>query len=554
VMLLAACGPAAPAAAPTSAAAPPTAAASKPVPATAAPAANTPVAAAPTPAANTAAPAAPISATAPTSAAPKPAVQPKTGGIIRVALSTDIANLEPHINTGGATESIFPVFDRLTQYDSAGKPQPQLAESWEVSPDSKQVKLNLRKNVLFHTGREFTSDDVKDNLLRVRDPKIGSAQYKTLSEWFPTIETPDKYTVIVKSEQARPLAFDLFEVLRIGDKVTLDGPDAKSKAVGTGAFTLTEWQQGSSLTLTKNKNYWENGLPYLDGIKVSITRDAQAMLAQLESAAVDVTRVTPLRDFARLKADTAQYQTISDQVSGSFYQIGMNVLNPPLDNKKVRQALNYAIDRKRFVDSVLVGATTPQSLPWYSYSPAYDPATINRYSFDLDKARALLAEAGVTSMEFDMLPSPTLPDAPTAVLIYQADLAKIGVKLNIRNLDNAAWIDEVNNRKYNGMYFSSLGFAQLSPGFVLTAGRSWDPTVNNSGFKSDTYSQLVTAIQSEIDPAKQKDLYKQINEFILDESFIMPLASNPVTTLLRSNVHGMKPLLSGWVYKDLWLD
>src|SRR6185503_13207008 len=196
---------------------------------------------------------------------------------------------------------------------------------------------------------------------------------------------------------------------------------------------------------TKNKNYWENGLPYLDGIKVSITRDAQAMLAQLEGGSVDVTRVTPLRDFARLKADTGQYQTIPDQVSGSFYQIGMNVLNPPLDNKKVRQALNYAIDRKRIVDSVLVGATTPQSLPWYSYSPAYDPATINKYVFDLDKAKALLAEAGVTSMEFDMLPSPTLPDAQTAVAIYQADLAKLGVKLNIRNLDNAAWIDEVNN-------------------------------------------------------------------------------------------------------------
>ena len=116
------------------------------------------------------------------------------------------------------------VFDRLTVYDDKLKPQPMLAESWDVSTDCKQIKLNLRKGVQFHSGREFTSDDVKYNLQRARDPKVGRGAVHRHGNWFTAIDTPDKYTVILKSDQPRPTMFDLFEFFNICDKDTHGGP------------------------------------------------------------------------------------------------------------------------------------------------------------------------------------------------------------------------------------------------------------------------------------------------------------------------------------------
>ncbi len=151
------------------------------------------------------------------------------GGTLRVGVATDITSLEPHFSLSWTTsESTWLPYDRLTQYDLKLQPQPMLAESWDLSSDAKQIKLNLRKGVQYHTGREFTSDDVKYTLMRILDPKpVGDGQFTNQSKWFPSIDTPDKYTVILKSDQPRPTVFDFFEYLNIVDKETLEGPDAR---------------------------------------------------------------------------------------------------------------------------------------------------------------------------------------------------------------------------------------------------------------------------------------------------------------------------------------
>ena len=359
VALAAACAPAPQAPAPT------------PMPA-APPTSVPPAAAAPT-----LPPAAAVVVTqAPQSASP----QPRSGGTLRAALTADLPNLDPHINTTTAHENLFLAFDRIIQYDDQLHPQPMLAESWDLSTDLRQIKFNLRKGVQWHTGREFTSDDVKWNLLRVRDPKSPSVGFRNQSNWFTTIETPDKNSIILKSEQPRPALFDLFEYLNIIDPLTMEGPEAKLKAVGTGPFVFSEWAQGDHILLTKNRNYWQTGRPYLDGlqanvrdiqaeVRVSIVKDAQAMVAQLEGGAVDLIKAPPLRDAARLKADT-QYKVVTHPASAQHFQQGVNTLVPPLDNKKVRQALNYALDRKRFSDTALLGTGQPIALPWLPSSPA----------------------------------------------------------------------------------------------------------------------------------------------------------------------------------------
>src|SRR5206468_2250741 len=170
------------------------------------------------------------------------------------------------------------------------------------------------------------------------------------SNWFTTIDTPDKNTVILKSEQPRPFVFDMFEYFNMADRVSMEGPNAQTSLVGTGPFTYKEWVQGDHVTLAKNASYWRSGRPYLDGVTIGIAKDAQALTNQLEAKTIDLALSMPLRDFARLKADAA-YQSFV--LPGLIHVMGVNVLNSPMDNKKVRQALNYAIDRKRFSSSTL---------------------------------------------------------------------------------------------------------------------------------------------------------------------------------------------------------
>jgi len=379
---------------------------------------------------------------------------------------------------------------------------------------------------------------VKYSLQRAANPKVAAAQYTGMASWFSGVDTPDKYTAIFKSELPRPTIFDLLEFLNICDKDTLEGPDAKNSAVGTGPFKFVEWVPGDHVTLKKNPNYWQTGKPYLDGIEIPILRDQQAMVTQLEAGALDIARLPNLIDFNRLKPDP-KYQALLNPLTGAHYEAGFNLTMPPFDNKKLRQALSYAVDKKRFVDTILGGVGASESLPWLPASQAYEPAKQNFYAFDLDKAKALLTESGVTNLEFDYLANPVNDQTTGFGQIYQGDLAKIGVKMNIKNFDGATWIDQVNGRKFFGIYMASGTYFNLSPSTALTNGKAFNPTLNNSAFTSDTYVQLITTGATETDPAKIKSAYSQLNDLLLDEAFVFLITISPPTLVAKSNIQSI---------------
>jgi peptide/nickel transport system substrate-binding protein len=527
--LLAACSganvaPAAPTTAPT--------AAPKPVATTApagAPATTPPV------------PAATVSATA---APAKPATKPVSGGTLRYAITADVATLDPYLVTTSGMETSWLVFDRLIAYDANLKPQPMLAESWDVSPDFKQFKLNIRKGVQYHSGRELTSEDVKYSLLRPRDPSVGNGILTGISNWFTTIDTPDKYTVEIKTDSPRPGFFDGLEIFNICDKANVEGADAKTTIVGTGPFVLSERVPGDHFTFTRNKNYWQTGKPLLDGVVTNI-RNQQNMALQLEGGTLDAVKIPHIDDFARLKANPDFVAQIAPN-SGTFFEIGINTKTKPMDDKRVRQALNYALDRKRYAEAIFHGAATTINLPWSESSPAFDAAKNNVYPYDLDKARALLKEAGVTGFETDILViGIAQPQLLAFTQIYQASLDAIGVKLNIKNMEQAAWLDVVINKKpeYTGFWGSSDTFANVSPGSLFSLSPGWRIANNHSNFTNDTYAGLIATVSSETDPAKQKAAYAAINDYMLDQSFTMAISTNPITLLTTQKVHGIEFLM-----------
>jgi peptide/nickel transport system substrate-binding protein len=481
---------------------------------------------------------------APAAATPAPqsttAAQPKSGGTLKAAKLGDVANLDGHYWSPNGGLHVWLAYDTLARYDQNLKPQPQLAESWDVSNDFKQITVALRKGVMYHNGREFTSDDVVWNLNRALDTKLTVGILGGFFGADPTFTAKDKYTVVLQTSAPWPTVFDMFHVVNMLDKEnTSNANNTQTSAIGTGPFVFQEWRQGEFMRFTKNKNYWQSGKPYLDEIVVNVRKDAQSMVADLESGAADLVFNCTLQDYLRLKPDKNYNAQLLTPAAG-MYQMQPNVTFKPLDDKRVRQALNYAIDRKRITETVLLGLVGPQDLPWPSNSPAYEAAKNNVYAFDLDKAKSLLAQAGVSNLQLEFVYAPTLPEYGTIAQLYQSDLAKIGVTLNVKQMDIAALFDVIHSQKYNGLYTLNDSWAAMEPISMLAAGASLNPKINNAGFKDDAYTKLAAQAGAEPDVAKRKQLYSQLNDFILDQSFGMPMAPTTDRVVTKASVQGLE--------------
>jgi peptide/nickel transport system substrate-binding protein len=473
--------------------------------------------------------------------------QPKSGGKLKTGRSDDIVTLDGMFfqsNTLGTTYGT--VYERLIDFDNQLQPKPMLAESWEYSTDAKQLKLNLRKGVTWHSGREFTSEDVKWNVQRISDRKIANGQWYNFAAWFQSIDTPDKNTVILHMDPARPTALDLFEQLNIVDSVSMSGPDAIKSAVGTGPFTFVEWNQGQYARFARNKNYWQSGKPYLDEVEVDVTNDAVALVVRLESGDVQAISDPPIRDLLRLKQDP-NWGILN--TNPGYYTLGINTdppgANPVLQDKRVRQALNLAADRKRFTGTVLGGLSEPWNLPWPSYSEAYEAAKQSVTPFDLDKAKSLLSSAGASGAEVELVYRSTDGELAQFVQIYKADLATIGVTLNVKPLESAVYSSVTNQHQYQ-MSAASSAAAQYHPSTVFYFG--------GNRYFGGVDQATVDAVSSEPDESKRRALYSKMNDFILDQSLDMVIGQTQRALVFAKSVRGLDRRVNQVTYyTETWL-
>ena len=445
-----------------------------------------------------------------TQAAPTPAAAPRSGGTLRVGILGDIVSLDPHQLTPPIPDVTFSVWDRLLEYDPKLTPLPLLAESWDMSSDGKQIKLTLRKGVQFHTGREMTSDDVKWTFTRLRtDPVVAVTGFYTQSAPMASVDTLDKYSVVLKSDDPWPGVYDLLALMSVVDPVHMQGPNAKTQAVGTGPFKFVEWVQGDHLRFVRNEQYWASGKPLLDELYFQIFRDPQAMITALEAGTIDVANKPPLVNAARLKADQ-NYRVIGAETGGTRFSFVFDTLTAPLDNQKFRQAMLYAIDRERIVNSVLYGFSTPCDLPFAPSSPAFDAAKNQFYEFNLDKAQTLLEGSGVSNPSIDFNYSSVSTEWAGIAQIYQSDLAKIGITLNLKPLDPVTLNTQLRSHTYSGIMTGTNSLGQVSP-TQLAFSPYYSPLVSFSGFKTDTLVQLADRLQHEVDPSAAETGLRQLD-------------------------------------------
>jgi peptide/nickel transport system substrate-binding protein len=223
-------------------------------------------------------------------------------------------------------------------------------------------------------------------------------------------------------------------------------------------------------------------------------------------------------------------------------------------NKKLRQALSYAMDRKRYVEQVMFGAGVAKSSPWPPTSLAYDAELDQTYTFNLEKAKALLAESGVApNTEIELVGSTQTWPQPTKMAeIFQADLAKIGLRLKIDDAESARWQQQGSQGKFT-MIAHAFAFAHKDPSLLASA-FPWRLENNMSGYVNPQYTDLVNKSTIEPDPAKRKELFKQMTQLMNEEQWVAVLSSAPSNWGLRSKVAGFGYSNDNFqVHDDTWL-
>lgn len=460
-------------------------------------------------------------------------VQPESGGVLKFTQPILIAPFEFQQLGPHTSALLLTVFDAVVRFDERRQPQPWLAESWSYNVGNTELTLNLRRGVTYHTGREFTSEDVKFNVERVRDPTIAS-QLRPNSLTVKEMVLPDPNTIIFKFEQPNPVFFELLFSLAMLDRETASELEGARQVIGTGPFKWQEYAPGNSVVLVRNDDYWQADKPTLDRIELQIVDDKQSMVLSVESGQQDVAWQVLPQDLARLRGNP-QVQPLVSESGAQFYYIGAVTTGDLVSDKRVRQAINAAIDRERITQTLLFGLVEPTALPWPKAVPGYSAEIDGSVTFDLEKARRLFQEAGVAPGTTIVLEA-NAQDPQNAAIgqIVQADLAEIDINLDLQSVENSVFQERLNTAGFKQLYANTMGGAQSINWFVQVF--PVRISGNASKYAAPAYIELVNAMLAETDDAKRQPLYDQVNRLLVDESFNMPICQAPQGWAIRDNV------------------
>ena len=449
------------------------------------------------------------------------------GGTLVIASTQVPRHLNGAVQSGIATAvPSTQIFASLLRYDTDWTPQPYLAQSWETSADGKSVTLHLVQNATFHDGTPVTSADVAFSIMTIKE----NHPFKSMFAPVEAVETPDAHTAVIKLSQPHPaLLLALSPALApiLPKHVYGDGQDPKSHPanaapVGSGPFMLEEFTPGEAIVLKKNPNFFIDGRPKLDEIIIRIIKDPSALLIAMENGEADMyPYMAGSQEFKRLeKVDSL---TITDQGYagiGPISWLAFNTASPKLSDPRVRQAIAYAVDRNFITKALHRGVSKPQRSPIIESSPFFDE-TIPAYDVDLDKAKALMAEAGFADgmdLTIDFIPGSKEQQQSVAEYM-KSQLKKIGINIEVRAApDFPTWAGRVGGHDFElsmDIVFNwgdpVIGVHRTYLCSNIKKGVIWS---NTQSYCNDQVDSLLNAAAVELDPAKRKAMYAEFQQIV----------------------------------------
>jgi len=422
------------------------------------------------------------------------------------------------------------LFDSLI-YWSNGQPAPELANRWKVSGGGTTYDFNIRPGVKFSDGHGLDSNSVVQMLKWASVPShlvTGAGLLATA-----TITRTGPYSLRLVFPSPAPQLLSLLAVIPIVD---LASPDIHAPA-GTGPFLVKSFSPLSGLDLVRNPKYWsKKWFPKISEYSIKVFPDNTSLVAALHAGQIDAVAYPAFSQVPQLKKAGMTVVT-SPQPPGNF-MLRVNVTTGPLANVYVRQAFSMAFDRALFVKLESGGLSTATCSAYPPGSSVYTKAADAGCKFDLAAAKALLAKGGYPN-GFSLTlnaSSERQPELTAFAPIYKQDLAKIGVDLTIQDNTTNLWLTNSIQRNY-GVSADWYPWAVFDPALLFVS-LTWWPQPNIQGFESATYGALVPAAQAETNSAKRLALYRQLNTYLEQQEFVIPVATRPYVFALSPKVHG----------------
>ncbi|MCP4198101.1 MAG: ABC transporter substrate-binding protein [Proteobacteria bacterium] len=485
----------------------------------------------------------------PDSSGAEESMEPQSGGTLNLSLGPDFITFHPYFDVStGQFKPIF--FEAPIRISDEGDFEPWLAESWEESEDGMSITLNLREGVMFHNGREMAADDVVWSVEHAMSTEFGHH----LSDRFQTAtgaEKIDDYTVKINYSKPGP-KLDGIATMQIFPQEALE--NIEIMPVGTGPFIFEEWVPGDKLVGTRFEDYWQEGLPYLDEVIIKPIPDEQSRMVNLMAGSIDALRGVPLADKELL--ETAPGIVVSSSPAGFFfYAFIMNINEPPFNNPLVRQAMNYAVDRDKIAQTAFHGAEVPVLEPYPETSWAYREDLADLYTYDPEKAKELLAEAGypdgfTTSMLIRGPSGPYLDQAQ----VYQQDLAAIGIDMELLPTELAQYFPALIGSEF-AIASHGTGDATVDASGLFEGAACCRPFRNFFGITdNDTwfpeYAELIEKGSASLDRDERKQYYGDALAIQMEQGWNIPTAWRQEIYAHSDKVHDFRTDMAG----NIWLN
>jgi peptide/nickel transport system substrate-binding protein len=454
---------------------------------------------------------------------------------VYAVVGTDVRVLNPILQSDTVSGAITDrLFEPLVNTDPKnGSIVGVLAEKWDVSPDSLTYTFHLRDGVRFHDATPLTAEDAKFTLDVLKTDKVKTTRTSNV-EKIKQIEVVDPRTLrITLSESYCPFLNDLTALgilpkHLLGSSANLNEDPFNLKPVGSGPYQFVEWVKDDHVTLKANDDYW-GGKPGLERFVLRPLKDRAALIAQLKTGEVDLAEIEP--------AETKDIESQPNLTVTRYFPLGVtylayNTRQPGLDTREVRQALNYALDRKLIIDEVLLGEGRPMNSDIPQDSWAYNPNT-KAYEFSPDKARQLLDAAGWQMgaggirqkagqpLKFTIWTNSGVKVRDAVVTIAQQQFKDVGVDAEIQLQDFASMINRINKLEFD-MFVSGFVFGADPDNYDLWhSSRQPDPATgkegfNRSGFNTPELDKLIEQARAlpGCGQAQRKELYSQIQNIV----------------------------------------
>lgn len=469
----------------------------------------------------------------------------QASGNLVIGSTTDLAPSNI-LRTGTNTTTLSLIYDTLAGLDSATlQPTPAIATSWQWNAGKTELTVNLRDDVYYHSGRKLGPEDAIFSI-QAEQAKVSGSQIGATALLIDSMKVTgaNQFTLTLKKPVSSFL--NLLILTPLIDRDTFSDLYSGKKMVGTGPFVFESWTPGSQVTLSRNPRYWQKGLPYAKSVTVRVFGSEQALVSAARTGEVDLAWNLVPSD-ATLLTKGGKLASHTTGVAFSEWYVGVNVESKPFDNVLVRQAIAYALDRDRIAEQAFSGFGKATCVPWSTSLPGLSASDASYYSYDPDKAKSLLKQAGALGASAPIATGSGNEVASAILNIVEYNLSQAGFTPKPSQVQATTFQTQLQAASMDGLWINDVGQSYLSPGTVLLGNAPLKAAKNTSNVTAPEYATLADNLIYASSDAEIAAANQSLTKYLLEQAWHITVASAPTVGVTPASLTGWQTSGTGSV-------